>query len=63
MKARQEKLKIKAPNFRGEPRFTTKYGLDRVKKEKGLLFMQDRMELWVHDINIPDGATTNKDAT
>ena len=20
--------------------------------------MQDRMELWVHDINIPDGATT-----
>ena len=42
-------LKIKAPNFRGEPRFTTKTASTAWKKE-GLLFMCGRRELW--DIHI-----------
>lgn len=45
-------LKIKAPNFRGEPRFTTKTASTAWKKE-GLLFRHGRRELW--DISyIPD---------
>ena len=47
-----KRLKIKAPNFRGEPRFTTKTASTAWKKE-GLLFMHGRRELW--DIsNVPD---------
>ena len=46
-------LKIKAPNFRGQPRFTTKTASTAWKKEGLGLFMHGHRELW--DISsIPD---------